>query len=185
MWRIALKYPSLWLIALRIADGDEKPVMPKIMAAMELAKEKKTNSFSTRNRLLKTKLMIMKKMRSFRKQLAMKQQRTLISILIPKSKSLLFLFHSVLNMEIQTEIEVDWQDAFGGLNKVLQNFARRVFGLCCSASGCECSRSIIEFLRHSHYLLAEIFILSLCSWLLSSGFFRSIQRNGTGWSTKG
>jgi hypothetical protein len=53
MWRVALKHPNLYLIALKIADGDEKPTMLERMANIELAKEKLTNFFSSRNRLLK------------------------------------------------------------------------------------------------------------------------------------
>lgn len=49
-----IKAFQLLFIASRIADGYEKPAMPKIMAAMELAKQKITNSFSSRNRLLRT-----------------------------------------------------------------------------------------------------------------------------------
>lgn len=49
-----IKASQLLFIASRIADGYENPAMPKIMAAMELAKQKITNSFSSRNRLLRT-----------------------------------------------------------------------------------------------------------------------------------
>lgn len=45
------------------------------------------------------------------------------------------------------QIAVDWWDAFGGLNRELQNFARRILGLCYSASGCERNWSIFEFIH--------------------------------------
>lgn len=41
------------LIALRIADGDETPAMPEIMAAMEKAKSSITNSLSKKPQLLR------------------------------------------------------------------------------------------------------------------------------------
>ena len=41
------------LVALRIADGDEKPAMPEIAAAMDYAKKKISNSLASKPRVLK------------------------------------------------------------------------------------------------------------------------------------
>ncbi len=41
------------LVALRIADGDEKPAMPEMVAAMDYAKKKISNSLASKPRVLK------------------------------------------------------------------------------------------------------------------------------------
>ncbi|KAL6576965.1 hypothetical protein OROMI_011241 [Orobanche minor] len=47
----------------------------------------------------------------------------------------------------KTKNPLDWWGAFGGLTIELTMFAKRIVGLCCSSSGCECNWSTFEFIR--------------------------------------
>ncbi|WVZ78409.1 hypothetical protein U9M48_026122, partial [Paspalum notatum var. saurae] len=149
------------LVALRIADGDETPAAPEIMAAMDVAKSTIKESLKGKPQLLNQVLSCYDK----RWDTQMEQKLYGAALFLNPAKFFAIreddkrrasrlrsmfndvLWKMVIDEEEQKEIskqaddyersEVLWWGAYGGLAYELQSLAKRIVSLCCSASGCE------------------------------------------------
>ncbi|CAD6225790.1 unnamed protein product [Miscanthus lutarioriparius] len=159
------------LVALRIADGDETPAAPEIMAAMDHAKAAIKDSLKDKPNLLKEVLEYFDK----RWENQMEQQLYGAALYLNPSKyfairekdrrqatKLRIMFNQVMwkmvsDDEDQNKISkqamtmrVLWWGAYGGLTYELQCLAKRIVSLCCSASGCE--RNWSEFSTENEWV---------------------------------
>ncbi|XP_066323230.1 uncharacterized protein [Miscanthus floridulus] len=153
-----LRASQPFLVALRIADGDETPTAPEIMAAMDHTKTTIKDSLKAKTDLLKE---VMKRYDNrWENQNAVE--------VIWSSPILEFSEQSKISRQAddyeQSEGEgfsmplvirdrdkknpIRWWNSYGGYSFELQSLAKKIISLCCSASGCELPHKKRNRLEH-------------------------------------
>ncbi|XP_062200495.1 uncharacterized protein LOC133903176 [Phragmites australis] len=195
------------LIALRIADGDETPVAPEIMAAMDTAKNNIKDSLRRKQQLLHEVLnhfdmrwdnqieqklygvaLFLNPTKFFPIREADKRQASRLRSMFND-----VLWKMVTDDDEQSKIssqaddyersEVHWWGAYGGLAFELQYLVNQIVSLCCSSSGCERNCSAFAHIhtkrrnRLEHKRLNKLMFVSY-NWKMTNRF-EKIQELGS------
>ncbi|XP_066347610.1 uncharacterized protein [Miscanthus floridulus] len=139
------------IVLLRIVDGDERPAMLEVQFCMEYAKKKIKENFPIREKadLLKHDVMAGKLRSAFTEVLSkMVPDQDLQNKIDDQALEYEDLRGSFSNKiainNIKIKSPIEWWRSYGGKAVELQRFAKRVVGLCASASGCERCWSTFE-----------------------------------------
>ncbi|MQM08999.1 hypothetical protein Taro_041858 [Colocasia esculenta] len=152
------------LQVLRIVDGDEKPAMGYLYAAMELAKNQIMENFGMKQSKYQPILKIMDKprqkdatgvtkfgstfMRCLEKMDIDKDVQDKIGDQMMMYMSARGSFGNPMAIRAcERRLPTDWWLQYGVDTPELQSFALRILGLCCSSSGRERNWSVFKFIH--------------------------------------
>ncbi|WOL05339.1 hypothetical protein Cni_G14067 [Canna indica] len=149
------------LVVLRIADGDEKPSMTELAAAMGEAKRRIKQVLAHKSTLCKKIIDIIESRWERQMETPLYDFNDLLEKLVlddtMRSKILLdvdmydedrgpFAREMVIR-ERSNRIPLEWWKSFGGRTPEFSKFAKRIVSLCCSSSRCERNWSTFEFIH--------------------------------------